>query len=754
MQKIKQLLDDFFQIKPIKIKVLNAYANTNYLIETKSNKYILKEYMFEQELFDFLLAESRILQNLSENQPDLFQKVYLNKDNEAVFRKNDKMYRLIGFLEGELLVNVAHSEKLSENLGKILAKADLILQKLNLPAIKARQYEWDILQIDLSKKYFQEIENPADRKLVEYFHLQFNEEVRPHIPELRKSIIHADANDYNVLVKDDKISGIIDFGDSVYSLLVNELAVAITYLMFEKDEALNYAVAFIKGYHKIIPLQEKEIKLLYYLIATRLCISVSQAAHAKKLKPKDEYISISERPAWNLLRKWIEINPLKAEDIFRRAAGMSSIINDTTIEDTSLRNKNISRVFSISYPKPIKMHKAAFQYMYDTHGNTYLDTRNNIPQVGHSHPRIVQAAQRKMAQLNTNTRYLYDELNEYSERLLAKFPKQLNKIYFVNSGSAAADLAYRLALTHTKKQKFAVMQYGYHGNTYATINLSHYKFAGKGGSGTPENIIVADAPDTYRGKYTNTESAGRSYAFDFIKTAKAYSGQIAGFIAEPIISAAGQIPLPKGYLSEIYQFIRNQGGVCISDEVQTGFGRTGKHFWAYEASGIVPDIVVLGKPIGNGHPMAAVVCRKEIAKSFENGMEFFSSFGGNPISCAIGIEVLNILEEENLAKNAVEVGNYMIEQFKKLAKKYLIIGDVRGLGLSLGIDIVKNPLTKEPDTEFAQTIVNQLKSKGILAGTDGPFDNVLKIKPPLCFTKKNVGFLINKIETLIVHSKL
>ncbi len=749
MQKIKQILKDFFQIEPIQIKALNAYANTNYLVETKSNKYILKEYIFEQELFDFLLAESRILQILSKNQPDLFQKVYLNKNNEAVFRKDNKMYRLIGFLEGEILVNVAHTEKLLENFGEILAKADLVLQKLNLPVIKARQYEWDILQIDLSKKYFQEIENPADRKLVEYFYLQFNEEVRPNIPELRKSIIHADANDYNVLVENDKISGIIDFGDSVYSLLINELAVALTYIMFEKDEPLKYAEAVIKGYQKIIPLQEKETDILYYLIAARLCISVSQAAHTKKLKPNDEYIAISEKPAWNLLKKWLTINPLHAQNAFRQAAGMDRVLEENLDKDISLRRKYISNALSLSYQKPIKMNKAAFQYMYDTQGNTYLDMRNNIPHVGHSHPRVVLAAQKQMAQLNTNTRYLYDELNEYSERLLAKFPKQLNKIFFVNSGSAASDLAIRLALNHTQKEKLAVMQYGYHGNTWASINISHYKFAGKGGSGTPENIIVADAPDTYRGKYKDKETAGKSYAFDFIKKAEQNEGQIAAFIAEPIISAAGQIPLPDGYLNEIYNFIRKQGGVCISDEVQTGFGRQGTDFWAFETYNVIPDIVIIGKPMGNGHPMAAVVCTEEIVKSFENGMEFFSSFGGNPVSCAIGSEVLKVIEEEDLVGNAFTVGNYLIEQFKNLQKKYPVIGDIRGSGLNLGIDIVKNPQSKEADTELAGQIVNRLREKEILIGTDGPFDNVLKIKPPMCFTKENVDFFIEKLEQIL-----
>ena len=750
IQNIKEIVLTNFRVQPKKIKKLDGYANTNYLIESQSRKYILKEYIFEPELYDFLQTESQMLASLSKKIPGYFQQPVKTKNDEYLPIVKNNIYRLITYVEGDLLANAKQTEELLLSFGTALANMDLVLQEEYAPAIKARRYEWDILQIDLSKKYFLEIENPANRKLVEYFYMQFNEEVRPLIPELRQSIIHADANDYNVLIKNGKVSGIIDFGDSVYSLLINELAIALVYVMFGRDKPLETAIPVISAYHKILPLQEKELDILYYLIAARLCISVSQAAHEKKQKPDDPYITISEKPAWELLKKWLTINPLKAADTFRKAAGYEDILNDTTKQDVQRRWKHLSKALSLTYPKPIKMTKAAFQYMYDSQGNTYLDTRNNIPHVGHSHPRVVAAAQRKMAQLNTNTRYLYDEIHEFSEQLLAKFPKNLNKIFFVNSGSAASDLAIRLAHTHTKKQKIAAMQYGYHGNTQTSIGVSHYKFAGKGGSGNPDNIIIAEAPDTYRGKYTDEKTAGKNYALDFIRQAEKHKNNIAAFIAEPLISAAGQVAMPQGYLQEVYQFIRSQGGICISDEVQTGFGRLGTHFWAYEASTVVPDVVVLGKPIGNGHPMAAVVCTEEIADSFANGMEFFSSFGGNPVSCAIGIEVLKVIEEEQLMQNALNVGNYMVDKFKELQKQYPVIGDIRGSGLALGIDFVKNKQTKEENTELASQIVNQLKEKGILIGTDGPKENVLKIKPPLCFTKENTDELITAIEEVLM----
>jgi len=470
------------------------------------------------------------------------------------------------------------------------------------------------------------------------------------------------------------------------------------------------------------------------------------AAKATKDNPGNPYLTVSREPAGQLLKQWIAINPIKAKDTFRKAAGLKTIIRDTSKEDIEKRIGLLSKTLSISYKKPIKMTGAAFQFMYDELGHAYLDTRNNIPHVGHNHPVVVAAGQHQMARLNTNTRYLYSEIIEYSEKLLARFPPSLNKIFYVNSGSAASDLAIRLALEHTKKMGIAVMEYGYHGNTGAAIDISHYKFAGKGGSGPKNHIAVAPVPDTYRGPYQNLQTAGQSYAKAFINTTEKRKGTIAAFIAEPIISAAGQIPLPAGYLDEIYSFIRSQGGVCISDEVQTGFGRLGTHFWGFEQLSVVPDIVVLGKSIGNGHPMAAVVCTDAIAKSFENGMEFFSSFGGNPVSCAIGMAVLDVMEKENLMDNAREIGIHLISGFKKISQKYGVIGDIRGSGLSLGIDIVEDIKSKTPGTTIAHNLVEKLKYACILAGTDGPANNVLKIKPPLCFTIKDADQLLKEIE--------
>jgi len=336
-----------------------------------------------------------------------------------------------------------------------------------------------------------------------------------------------------------------------------------------------------------------------------------------------------------------------------------------------------------------------------------------------------------LAKLNTNTRYLYDELLSYSEKLLAKFPEKLNKVFFVNSGSAASDLAIRIAMNHSKKQKIMVIQHGYHGNTQIGIDISHYKYDHQAGSGRQDHIIETPMPKAFNSGYPNDDSAGDYFANQAKKQISANKDEIAAFIAEPVVGCGGQVPLAKGYLEKVYKAIRAQGGICISDEVQVGFGRLGSSFWGYEAHNVVPDMVVLGKPMGNGHPIGAVITTTEIAKSFDNGLEFFSSFGGNPVSCSVGEAVLDVIEEEGLQQHAKKVGDYLIGKLKKLQIEYPEIIDVRGSGLFIGVELGDSD--KGSSTLVARSIKNGLRENHILIGTDGPNNSVLKIKPPLSF---------------------
>ncbi|PZX52118.1 hydroxylysine kinase /5-phosphonooxy-L-lysine phospho-lyase [Algoriphagus ratkowskyi] len=753
MRELQRLLQEKFEFENPTIEKLIGYFNINYSIEDRVTKYIFKTYRFDQELFDILEAENEALLHLTNLEAGKYPNPIPTIQNETLFLAeiagHQTICRLLTFLDGRFLGGVDPSPKLYESLGTFLGKLDRSLQSFNSYTLRARKLDWDIQFLHLNKRLIEDIENPQDRSLVQYFFLQFQEHVIPVLPTLRHQVIHADANEWNVLVQNESISGMIDFGDLTYSPLINEVSVALTYICYDKGNPLDWTGDFLKAYHQIIPLESKELEILYYLIAARLCISVCQSAHARKVDPENTYASISEISAWQMLRKWVAISPLGAANSFKKALNKPIAEVPSLQSQLTRRHQSISPLLSISYATPLSVTGAAFQYMYDSAGNAILDAYNNIPHVGHSHPIVVEAAQRQMAKLNTNTRYLYDELAEYAEKLLAKFPASLSKVYFVNSGSAASDLAMRMAFAHTKNHNVLVMEHGYHGNTQISIDISDYKFNNKKGFGQKSNILKAPIPDTYLGKHkVNDGTAGKLYAQEAMQIIHDAGKTVGAFITEPIVGCGGQVPLAEGYLKNLYPAIRAQGGICISDEVQTGFGRMGDFFWGYEAQGVVPDMVILGKPMGNGHPMGAVVCTEEIAESFSKGVEFFSSFGGNPVSCAIGIAVLDVIAEESLQENAKEVGNYYLGLFRELKKKHACIGDVRGSGLFIGVEIVK-PGTTEPDTALASHIKNEMRNRNILISTDGPHDSVLKTKPPLCFTKENALTVVENIDMIL-----
>jgi len=747
---MNKLLEAEFGFQNIEVKKLDGYDNTNYLVKTDDNKYIFKTYKYDEDLLDLVKAENETLLFLQNSDKNKYPKPipFANGLYIKILDINGEksICRMLTFLEGTFLGDLKPTKELFQSFGIFLAKTDLNLQNFKNYTIKARQWEWDIQYLDLNKKYINDIADVKDKNIVRYFFQQFEENVRPIIPQLRKQIIHNDANEWNVLTKNGAISGIIDFGDLAHSFLINELAIAITYACFNTKNPLKWASIIIKSYHSKLPIKEYEINVLYYLIAARLITSICNSAHSRKINPKNTYASSSEKSAWKMLYHWLSINPTHAENTFRTAVGLTVEKPQTIEEVTKKRYQHISPILSLSYNKPIYMVRSAFQYMYDVYGNTYLDAYNNIPHVGHSHPKVVAAGQQQMAKLNTNTRYLYDQLSEYAEKLLKKFPDKLNKVYFVNSGSAASDLAIRIAKIHTNFEKLMVMEHGYHGHTQTATDISDYKFSNPKGQGEKDFILKTQIPDTYRGKYTtNDGSAGKLYAQEAIEQINNSDSPIAVFISEPIVGCAGQVPLADGYLKEIYPAIRKQDGICISDEVQTGFGRLGDYFWGFEAQNIVPDMVIIGKPMANGHPMGAVICTNEIAESFSKGVEFFSSFGGNPVSCAIATSVLDVIEEEKLQENAKIVGDYYKSLLLELQKKYDCIGDIRGSGLFLGMEIIKEN-NIDPNAELAGFIKNELRNRNILISTDGPFDSVIKTKPPLCFTNENARKVVDHID--------
>lgn len=923
-----------------------------------------------------------------------------NQEGELVSRfetrQGEFLYaRLLTWVPGRPLAAVnPHSTELLFAIGSMLGQLSRALADFSHPAAH-RFLKWDPTRAAWTRPELKTIQEDTRRALAAYFLDLFENEAVPLLTSLRQGVNYGDANDYNILVTENpydlRVPGVIDFGDMVYSHTVNELAIALAYIMMHKADPIGAAIPVIHGYHAKYPLTEGEVQALFPLVGARLLISVTCSAINLVENPGNEYLQISDLPAWELLGKLRQISPRFAWYAFRHAcgwepcptkksfmrwatanpAGLSALValdlsgkdvqwldlgvgsldlgnheyitdpqklddrvqavmregnitvglghydevrplyttdqfsiegndgprwrsvhigvdifmpagtavyapidgvvhslaNNTGERDygptiilehrigdkltfytlyghldeasiahlqcgqqissgqllcrmgprpengnwpphlhfqvildmldkvgdfpgvafpeereiwTSIcpdpwlllggvaapavkqdqlenlmerRRQSLPANLSISYRKPLHIVRGFGAYLYDANARRYLDTVNNVAHVGHEHPRVVRAGQRQMAVLNTNTRYLHPTVIAFAEALRATLPPPLEVIFLVNSGSEANELAMRLAKTFTGRRDMMVVEVGYHGNTNACVEVSAYKFDGPGGKGAPGHVHVLPIPDAYRGIYRGRGlDIGRRYAShlsDKIGTMRDQGNEPAAFLCESVISCGGQVPLPAGYWADAFRIARAAGAVCIADEVQTGFGRAGEHFWAFEAQGVVPDIVTMGKPIGNGHPIGAVATTREIADAFHNGMEYFNTFGGNPVSSAIGIEVLRVIQEEGLQENAARTGAYLSAGLRALQERFPIIGDVRGPGLFCGFELVSDGSSLQPAPVQTAYLANRMRELGVLMSTDGPYHNVLKIKPPMVFGEKEADFLLTTLGQVL-----
>ncbi len=742
LEKVSELLDPY-GLSATEIRKMEGYASQNFRIkDTNGREYVLKYHENKSDL-PIIKAESKLQKYLSRKLDFNVSQPAFDKAFHSL--EDGSFSRVLSFLDGKFLGESEHSNRLLFNFGIAIGKLSMALQSYRDPVIEAHRHNWDLnrsLSVWPMAKY---IEDHSKRKLVNYFFDQYQQFHQPTIPTLRHSIIHNDLNDWNVLIQDHKICGIIDFGDFCYAPLINELAIALTYIMLSKKHPIRMACHVIKGYQQILPLTRQEVESLYYLIPARLCQSVCHSQRKVSLGMDSEYIRISEAPAWELLEKWTSFNPIYIKNRFSKAASFLDNPNPETQKISKFRKNHLGPSLSTSYNEPIHMAGSSFQYMFDSIGNSYLDAYNNIPHVGHCHPKVTHAISEQVKKLNTNTRYYFDSIAEYGEKLLYHFPKHLNRIYFVNSGSEASDLAIRMARHFTQRPHMLALEHGYHGHTQSGIEISHYKFNGQGGPGQSRHTKVLPLPRLYQGPFANRK--------EYVKDARRIISELceqkmtpAALITESISGCGGQVPLPEGYLEGIQPFLRENRILTIMDEVQVGFGRVGETFWGFQLQNIEPDIVILGKPMANGHPIGAVVTTEEIADSFDTGMEFFSSFGGNPVSMQAAKAVLETIEEEGLQNNALEVGNYWKSKLAEIQSQW--IGDIRGKGLFIGIEF-SHPETRLPATEFAKEIKNELRSQYILSSTDGPYDNVLKMKPPMCFSKRNVDTFVSVLDDII-----
>ncbi|WDE09345.1 aminotransferase class III-fold pyridoxal phosphate-dependent enzyme [Thalassomonas viridans] len=745
--EILKVLADDYQLSG-SLKALPGYCDQNFILTTRDQQnYIVKVANAAEPLLEIEM-QNAAMAHLTAKDIAVPHALANNRQGQISTIANEQgqsfHLRVLSFLPGQFYAQTAaekHNAALWQDLGKFVGKMDLALEDFSHSGAY-RFLEWDLAQgygICQQKKQHLDAEQ---YRLVESFLSLYQTQTLPLLSQLPQGVIHNDANDHNILVDDVEqpkvIAGLIDFGDMVHSHVINELAITCAYALMGQERPLTALKTIVAAYHEQRPLQAVELEVLYSLIALRLCTTLCNAALALKQNPENAYLQVSVKPALHLLERLKALNPFAVLCQLRQACGLPVDNGRDKEAIISYRKKHLGKTLSLSYQQPLKIVRGQGAYLFDESGQPYLDMVNNVCHVGHCHPKVVAAGQAQLAKLNTNTRYLHDNIVDYAEKLLATMPEELSVCMLVNSGSEANELAFRLARCYSQSKELLVVDGAYHGNTNACIEASPYKFNGPGGEGPQPHIHTVALPDPYRGPFTgNTPETARAYAASVQETIDSLAKQDkkpGAFICESLQGVAGQIIMPDGYLSMIYEKVRAAGGVCIADEVQVGFGRVGSHMWAFETQQVVPDIVTLGKPIGNGHPMAAVITTQAIADAFVTGMEYFNTFGGNPVSCAIGSAVLAAIKEDKLQENALQTGNYFKDKLLELQLTFELIGDVRGLGLFLGVELVEDRESKQPATEKTAWLVEYFKQHHILLSTEGPFYNILKIKPPLAFS--------------------
>jgi len=795
---------------------LESYIDSNFLLTTADGSRLVLKIANEAESREELDLQRHLMQRLSDELPGIAPQ-QVGELAEVVGEDGRKHWaRVASYLPGELLADHHHAAdgETWRQLGAKLAQMDRVLVSCQHPA-QHRPLRWNLstalpLVLQGSKLWTAE-----QRKVALAAASAFAAHVLRDIDALPQQLIHNDANEFNVLVAPKappEITGIFDFGDVVFAPRIFEVAVAGAYVAIGGEASdpqvmLQRVAHVVAGYHSIIPLAEAEWSALYPAMLMRLALSVTISSRDAELEGGNDYITVNQSPAWDGLRKLLSLSPVEALRILQASLHSSASTADeidgdvfpssgrdqddlTQTEIMRKRKLHTGKSLSISYIEPLTITEGRGAWLFDEQGRGYLDGVNNVCHVGHCHPQVVAAAQRQIAALNTNTRYLHPHLARYAERLTSLFPDPLNICFFVNSGSEANELALRLARTFTGRRNVLAMEGGYHGNTGNLIAISHYKHAGPGGGGPPDWVRTVPCPDSYRGKYRVDPSLSANHqAVDPLSgegdIAQLYAQHVAeaadgfepaAFLFEPLIGCGGQIIPPAGYWTAACQHARDAGAVIIADEVQVGFGRVGSRWWAHqldeENGGAQPDIVTLGKPIGNGHPMAAVITTTEIADAFANGMEYFNTFGGNPVSCAIGIAVLDVIEKEQLLKNATAIGEQLQSGLRKLADQYPVIGDVRGAGLYLGAEFILVEATSlagpssateastateasasnhpanapQPNAERLTAVLDHCKNAGLLFSSDGPDHNVLKIKPPIIWSAAEAALALSILE--------
>ena len=659
--------------------------------------------------------------------------------------------RLIPLLPGRN----ARPEDLSDDnihaIGTVVARLALALRGLFHPAA-GRVILWDQQHLPRLFPHAALVDGPR-RDLLERVLRRFRERILPALPTLRSQLIHNDVTLDNLLVDEaGTVTGIIDFGDMAHTALVLDIPATLQSLLRERDDIFEVAATFLGGYVSVVPLEDAEAELLGDLLAGRMAQTILISAHRTRRYPDNDYIKGWSEPAWALLG---QLESIGFDEAGRRLAAAARRPARTARTDEWVADKELiarrrrvlgSALEPLTYQRPLHLVRGEGAWMYDTDGRGYLDAYNNVPVVGHAHPRVVDAIARQAATLNTNTRYLHENVVELAERLTATMPDGLDTVMFVNSGSEANDLAWRLATAVTGGDTGLVTDWAYHGVTAAIADFSPSEWP-RGEQ--PPGVETFRAPDTYRGGYADADSpasVARTEMDAAVERVAARSRRPAAVFIDSTFTADGIFVPDPAVVAGLVAVARDAGALFVADEVQSGHGRTGDDLWGFAAWGVVPDIVTLGKPMGNGHPVAAVITRAEIVHHFATQTTFFSTFGGNPVACAAALAVLDVIEDEELIANAKSVGGWLRAALAGLAARHPVIGHVRGRGLMIGVELVTNPDSREPARETAARVKNEMRERGVLIGTTGRLGNTLKIRPPLGLTEDQARLIVQTLD--------
>lgn len=642
-------------------------------------------------------------------------------------------------------------------IGSVVARIGLALRGFFHPAA-GRVILWDQQHLPRLFAHAALVEPGPRRDLLERVLVRFGDRVVPALPTLRSQVIHNDVTLDNLLVDPaGAVTGIIDFGDMAHTALVLDIPATLQSLVRERDDIFETAAAFLQGFASVLPLEDREAGMLGDLLAGRMAQTILISAHRTRSYPDNAYIHGWSEPAWALLSQLEAVGLDEAgrrlAEAARRPARARRPDGWVTDEELAIRRRRVlgSALEPLTYRRPLHLVRGEGAWMFDTNGRGYLDAYNNVPVVGHSHARVVEAIARQAATLNTNTRYLHENVVELAERLTATMPDGLDTVMFVNSGSEANDLAWRLAMAFTGGDTGLVTEWAYHGVTAAIADFSPSEWPH---GEQPSGVEVLAAPDSYRGRYADADdpaSVARAEMAAALGRLSDRGRRPAALFLDSTFTADGIfVPAPE-VVAELVVAAHDGDALSIADEVQSGFGRTGDGLWGFPRWGVTPDIVTLGKPMGNGHPIAAVITRSEIADRFAAETTFFSTFGGNPVACAAALAVLDVIEDEALIANASSVGGWLRTALIGLAARHPAIGDVRGRGLMTGVELVRDHATREPAAELAARVKDEMAERGVLIGTTGRAGNTLKIRPPLSITQGEARLIVTTLEQVLAE---